>query len=380
MDKYVLLEGAKKNFGDFLIVDRAKKLLRKYKPGIEFVELPRWKPIDSYLEEVNAAKAIILCGGPAYNPKFYPGIYPLVKDLSSIRIPIIPFGLGWDAFPGDDVSCRYFTFTSSSLRLLQKIHSNCVFSSCRDYPTKRVLSRHGFKNVLMTGDPAWYDLKFIEKEFIPPYKINVIAFSLPQKRIYYKQSLAVVKVLKKLFPKSKLICTFHRGIEADKYTSIREARGLQELKAALEELSLCDEIVNLAYNLSRGMEIYSNCDLHVGYRLHAHILFLSHRKPSFLIEEDGRGRGFSETVGLYGIPASAHTTLGNFLDKGHLPGKLRGAFNRIGLVATSRRTVADELQDFISEELENGFLRFRGLGTVFKGYYRFMEQFLESLP
>lgn len=285
MDKYVLLVGAMKNFGDFLIVDRAKKLLRKHKPWVELIELPRWEPIDSHLEEVNSAKALILCGGPAYQPNFYPKIYPLTKDLDSIKVPIIPFGLGWYSFPGDDISWKQFSFTRSSLtrsslKLLRKIHNNCAFTSCRDYLTKRILAKYGFKNVLMTRDPAWYDVKFMKKRFEPPQKTEKIAFSLPQRRIYYSQSLTVAKALKQLFPKAKLICTFHRGFEADQYTSIREALSLQKLKTALE--GLCDEIVNIAYDLSKDIEIYRDCDLHVGYRLHGHIFFLSQRKPSFL--------------------------------------------------------------------------------------------------
>ena len=378
MNKYVLLVGAMKNFGDFLIVDRAKKLLRAHKPGVEFLELPRWEPINSHLEEVNTAKAIILCGGPAYQPKLYPKIYPLVEDLDSLNVPIIPFGLGWYEFPGDDISWKNFLFTDSSLKLLRKIHSNCAFSSCRDYLTKELLVRNGFKNVLMTGDPAWYDLEFMGKEFVPLQEIKRIGFSLPQRYLYHNQSVMAAEILKKLFPRAKLVCSFHRGISADQYTTIKEARRLQRLKETLE--SICDEVVDLSYDLARGGNVYRKCDLHVGYRLHAHILFLSQRKPSFLLEEDGRGRGFSEAIGLRGIPAYVRRPLSNFLDKRQFPRKMRGAFRRLNWIAAPRRTAAEELQNFIKEELDSDFIRFRGLSQIFDGYYQIMKQFLQSLP
>jgi len=378
MGKYVLLVGAMKNFGDFLIVDRAKRLLRAHRPGEKLMELPRWEPIYSHLEEVNAAKAIILCGGPAYQPNFYPKIYPLVEELDSIKVPIIPFGLGWYAFPGDDISWEQFYFTASSLKLLRKVHNSCSFTSCRDYLTKELLARYGFKNVLMTGDPAWYDLRFIGKEFIPPRKINTIALSLPQRYLYHDQSLKIAKAMKELLPRTKLICTFHRGIEADQYTSLTEAQRLQRLKKALK--IVCDEIINLGYSLTKGLETYRDCDLHIGYRLHAHILFLSQRKPSFLLEEDGRGRGFSEAIGLRSIPAYVRRPLSSFLDKRQFPRKVRGAFRRLNWIVVPRRTTAEELQNFVKEELDSDFIRFRGVSQIFDGYYQIMRQFLQSLP
>ncbi|EAO7496473.1 hypothetical protein AKL48_25425, partial [Salmonella enterica] len=92
---YTLLYGAKKNVGDFLILDRAIKLLKEHKPSEELHLVKRWLPIDEHLEVINKSKAIILCGGPAYQKDFYPGIYPLTKNLIDIKVPIVPFGLGW---------------------------------------------------------------------------------------------------------------------------------------------------------------------------------------------------------------------------------------------------------------------------------------------
>ncbi len=41
-------------------------------------------------------------------------------------------------------------------------------------------------------------------------------------------------------------------------------------------------------------------DLHIGYRVHTNIYFLSHRKPSILITEDSRGKGLLDTLGCVG--------------------------------------------------------------------------------
>ena len=44
------------------------------------------------------------------------------------------------------------------------------------------------------------------------------------------------------------------------------------------------------------IDLYSNCDLHIGYRVHAHVFMTSIKKPSILIKEDGRGEGMSEVI------------------------------------------------------------------------------------
>ena len=41
----VLLHGAKKNVGDFLIFERSKALIARHCRVDTFLELPRWKPL-----------------------------------------------------------------------------------------------------------------------------------------------------------------------------------------------------------------------------------------------------------------------------------------------------------------------------------------------
>jgi len=94
----VLLTGAKKNVGDFLIADRAKKLFSQFVDK-DIVELDRTLSLDGELEIINNSRGLVLCGGPAYAERMFPGIYPLVSNLDDIKVPIIPFGLGWNGRP-----------------------------------------------------------------------------------------------------------------------------------------------------------------------------------------------------------------------------------------------------------------------------------------
>ena len=45
------------------------------------------------------------------------------------------------------------------------------------------------------------------------------------------------------------------------------------------------------------MNYYSKVDLHIGYRVHAHIFMNSIAKKSILISEDGRAKGVKGVIG-----------------------------------------------------------------------------------
>src|SRR4029453_7482424 len=89
-------------------------------------------------------------------------------------------------------------------------------------------------------------------------------------------------------------CLFHRGLRADQFTSKKESAATLSLAAAATALGF--KVIDAAFDLSR-IAFYKNADLHVGYRVHAHLAFVSYRRPSLLIAEDGRGLGQAETLG-----------------------------------------------------------------------------------
>jgi len=287
----VILTGAIKNVGDYLIGSRARKLLRKFVDE-EIVELNRFNNLDEHLDVINSARAVFLCGGPAYAKNVYPGIYPLVSNLDDIKVPIIPFGLGWSGKPFGKP--EKFCFSQSGQQFLDKIHSNIDTSSCRDEITESILNRLGYTNVTMTGCPVWYDLDSIG---LPLSKnpIKKIVFTTPAKPSLIRQNHRLMKALKKQFPDAELICSFHRGIKPDRYTSYK--KGAFYTGMAVSAKSLGFRVVDVSYGVDQ-IDFYKECDLHVGYRVHAHLDFLSRRKPTVLINEDGRGQGMAKTLGL----------------------------------------------------------------------------------
>ena len=48
---------------------------------------------------------------------------------------------------------------------------------------------------------------------------------------------------------------------------------------------------------ARLVQHYNQCDLHIGYRVHAHSFMASISKPTVLLIEDGRGQALKEVIG-----------------------------------------------------------------------------------
>lgn len=410
MIMYTVLACTIKDAGDFLITERGEVLLKTYSKQNGILRLNNWQPLDDRLDEINKTKAIILCGGAGYSRNFYPEIFPPARNIDDIKVPIIPLGLGWVGYPMWQPD--KFSFSNSSKSLLQRIHQNCKATSCRDNITKEILNRHGFKNVIMTGCPAWYDLKSIGKKFEQPKEIHRVAVSMAGgEPKYFKLQVELLqevkKLLTRLYPQVELYAAFHRGIEEDRYTSRQEATALQQLKRIAEQLRY--RVVDASYGTSK-LEFYRECDFHVGFRVHAHIFFLSIRKPTFLLQIDGRGRGLSETLGLPDvaaasksrIPSGLYPRIAQFdlyskpptyiLDKMGIRKSVaplaRPLYHMVRAIQKSAATQTTSVNQKaigtivkdIETELINGFQRFQGLDSVLDSYFGEMVSFLKDLP
>jgi len=363
--------------GDFLIYDRSKALLRKHKGMQDYLELhSRRESLDSRLDEVNATKAVIICGGPGTVWNMYPRTYPLASNLDDIKVPIVIMGSGWYGVPGDDATLEQYRFNASTKGMFEKIRRQGSNIGVRDYLTESALKNNGITNVTMTGCPSWYDLEHLDDDFEAPATIKTVVFTPPARRIFQGQAVQVMKVLPRLFPWARLVCSFHRGIEADEQTPQEDARWMGQLALTAGELGY--EVMDTSYGLEK-VSFYEECDLHVGYRVHGHIYFLAKRKPSFLIHEDGRGRGTSEALGLPGIQGWERTLAGKVAAKVREP-HFSTLLGTRALDMRARKVTVDELEGYIKDELESGFDSFRHLPQTIRHHYQSMVGFLNTIP
>lgn len=375
---YILLSGAKKNLGDYLITERATKLLERFKPGCAFEHHPAWKPLDP--DRVRAAKAIVILGGPGYQPGFYPKIYPLVADVRAIACPIIPLGMGWKGIPGDEITLKSYRFTPESLAALQTISQRTRWLGCRDVLTVRVLKQAGLTNALLTGCPVWYDLASFGRAMRLPERVQRLVFTPAQVALFAEQSIAVARVLVDLFPRAEKICAFHRGIdENSEWTKPEERENNRRIADAASAMGF--DVRDVSGDLSK-VDFYDTCDFHVGYRVHAHIQFLSQRLPSLLLHEDGRGIGASETLELRGITAFERPIEAQVA--GGVPGGGPAPWKRLrtGLVKRYRASneVAEQVRGLLELDVATGFARYAGVGARIDAHLPTMQRFIEAIP
>ena len=288
----VILTGAVKNTGDFLIAHRAAQLLKKFIDP-EIIELSRFYPIEDHIQTINRAKALFLCGGPAYTRDIFDGIYKMSACFGDIKVPVIPFGLGWCGQPFPEY--ENFRFTDLSRDILRKIHNNIPVSSCRDVITEEILKKGGMENVIMTGCPVWYDLDFIERPKMQEREVTRVVVTPPANQRFLLQTIKLIHLVRSKFKKAQIYLSFHRGILPGIKTPPR--KGLAYLLEAFTGIIKGYKIKDVSGNLDK-IDFYRDCDLHIGYRVHAHLLFLSTGKHSILINEDGRGFAFSKSLGF----------------------------------------------------------------------------------
>lgn len=289
-----------KNVGDFLITGRAIELLEHIAPEYEYVLHPHWEKIED-IEFINNSEGIIILGGPGFQMNMYPGVYKLTDSLRDIKVPIHTLGTGWKGVPGDKTTERLYHFTNSAQQMLDTMNDTTAGMSCRDYQTKRALINNGYNNVTMTGCPVWYDIESLGKKFTAPKEIKRVVYTPAQDETFSEQSIEVLGFLINKYKNAEIIVSFHRGIGVvDEFTPKSDAENTKKLADKAEKMGA--KVVDVSYNRAK-LDFYDDCDLHVGYRVHAHIYFLSKRMPSILLHEDGRGNGVSEALESPGVNA-----------------------------------------------------------------------------
>lgn len=350
--QFVILTGAYKNAGDFLIAKRSRELLNNIFPNAKIIEIKRNEKLEKYLDIINESKALILAGGPLYLCDAYPNVMPLVSELEQIRTKIVTLGCGWSGNDDSSDAMYYeYQFSHSMRKLLDRIIQDQGYLSCRDWLTVAVLEQNGYKDCLMTGCPAWYDIKNIENtreventgevedtgeventreventenaegtENVDikrnVYKkekwiYNKICISDPAYPENFPLALRMIEIIKQSYKQANIIFLFHRGHTEDQYTDRKTAIKYQQF---YEKVNLMVKTFDISYN-SEGFKLYDDCDLHVGFRVHAHIYNLSRGNQSLLVEEDGRGAGVNDALGLARIRAYQNNRLRIFNEK-----------------------------------------------------------------
>lgn len=376
------------NVGDLLIERSVKSLIESVKGESEFVTFFREEPLDEHLETINSARAVLLPAFPIRDTPMYPVTYQLVEELQRIRVPLIPIGGNWNVYPGDHLSRERVRFSEETTSFLRFIADQVDVMSMREYHACRILHRHGIKNTLMTGDPAWYDLTTMGKPMKRVTSVERLVFSPPLSAYYVEQAERIIALLAELFPQAERVCAMHL---ADRKTLGGSAKATRDaalnpevaeknarVRTAAEQHGF--EVRDVSRDVSL-IDFYQACDLHVGYECHAHLAFLRNRIPSVLIAEDARGVGFNYTLNVGGFDGFCRSQTADW-ETGQSPITSGYCVNLSEFsLAPPRTQLAEEIRDFLREELDSGFRRYVGLPTFLdETYEKSMRPFLASLP
>jgi hypothetical protein len=286
----LVLHGAKVNAGDFLIRERGLAILRGLRPDQELVLHPRWEPVPPEL--FDRAAAVVLCGGPGLAPRFYPRVFPLVDQLDAHPTAILPLALGWSGAPSGK---PHRFFSRRSVEALRTIHSRIGWSGVRDDLSLELLRSAKVGEVRRTGCVAWYQQESLGQPFRSASKVRRLAFTPPAKRRPggLREAVGVMRRLRARYRDAERYCVFHRGMRAELAS---EAPTAERRATAIAARLLGFKVIDASRDVAT-LELYRDCDLHVGYRVHAHLCTLSYRRASLLVIEDGRGDGQAVTFG-----------------------------------------------------------------------------------
>ncbi len=203
-------------------------------------------------------------------------------------------GVGWKSESGTWRHSRDYRFTSDSLKLIHRAAESGHFSSVRDYHSENVLRHHGMTNVVTTGCPALFADQS-ERAAERPTTIRSVGFSLgvsflDSKRMRDQMRDIILKLSDQLAA-PRFVVAFHHslagGFLATNGASNEHLTRHREFAGWLTEQGI--EYADISGSAERMIDFYSQMDLHIGYRVHAHILMTSLSKNLILLADAGCG-------------------------------------------------------------------------------------------
>lgn len=292
---FALVTRAIHNVGDDLIHQRGRRLIEHVASGVELTPIQGWLKLSDSLSPAQVARlaGIIVPGGPGAR-RDLARVYPFLEEARSRNIPVSFLGVGSRFFPGTLGASRSL-LDPKTIASLRGLNTHAPIG-VRDHLTQHVLKSAGVM-AQVNGCPAWYSVPHLDTRPALPTSISRVALTPPADMLFLPQCVALMHATRALLPSARVLVGFHHGIVVDD-AAVSAAN--ETLVAQCRELGF--EACDLAAD-SAKLAIYEDCDLHIGYRVHAHIFFSSLRKPTFLLAEDSRGVGVLQTLAGVGMVA-----------------------------------------------------------------------------
>lgn len=285
MKKYVVVstypESGSKNIGDQLITNALVESIR-YRKGADVDIKIIWREAnwnDVKSDFIVADVIIFAC--LAIRPHMDSKEYPYLSELLALNLPLAVISAG-TALNVSSTSKTLFDYVSEDTKyLLKELAKQTIFFSTRGYLTQTFCKKIGMCNTHFSGDIAFFNENKEIKRFPNNKNIKKIVISDPHYASDYLSSFNIlVEGIKGLFPGAQIVIALHGNDQTI-------------LNYAIEK--------NIRYecifeNKNEGLSIYDKADLHVGYRVHAHVSSLKRGMYSYLLEQDGRGCDYGLSI------------------------------------------------------------------------------------
>ncbi|HVE53843.1 MAG TPA: polysaccharide pyruvyl transferase family protein [Ramlibacter sp.] len=289
------------NLGDgFILRAIERELGRAF--DVERVVSPRVAPSAGQKEAMLGSR-VLVGGANQLNDRYtvWPGL--TAAELRATPWTFVPMGVGIHGDPGFNDG-----MSPQTREILDVMHERVPFSSWRCPRTVDYLARalpHRRDQFLMTGCAVTYGPALLEGERFHGAEES-LAVTATERHDFWDRETALIDEAVRRFPKARKYFVVHQNFSPPApFERLRHAL-LRARPHALE-----DKVAGLrAYARSRGFEVvvpadadaclkfYRDVDVHVGTRLHAHLLFLSMNKRSWLVPVDGRSVGMAEALGF----------------------------------------------------------------------------------
>lgn len=285
----------KANIGDGFILNRIVRLLQP--ASCIHVFSTRTTLSDEDVEKINSTKALILAGANQLNDDF--SIVPDF-DLSrtlSIKVPIVPFGIG---VSGEKNRNRKMSEKTKSI--LRELHGRIRYSSWRCPLTVEYLTRYlpeVADRFVLTGCPVIYDEKLLNGTPFGSHDERVVV-TVTERGDFWEREAKTIDFVSRKFEKSEKRLSLHRSYpDVSKWSAVFQRRRYLQRKKIVDLHNYARDrgfTVVVPESVESCMAFYQGSDLHMGSRLHAHLFFLSQAKRSFLTYVDERMKGFSDML------------------------------------------------------------------------------------
>lgn len=332
-------EGSK-NIGDQLITNSLISDIQDINPNTSFEIVFRaenWNLVKDKI--LNADHVFFAC--LAIRKNMHSIQYPWLSKVIDSGVPFscIASGTSLSVTINQNI---YSELSSVTHELLQKINNKAVSFTTRGVMSQFFCETLNLNRCVFNGDIAFYNTKYSQVKFIDNQYIKNIVVSDPHRANAYLGSIKVLlDGLKELFPEAKIILAQH-GVNP-----------------VIEQFCKTEgvETIKIYEDPESGLDIYDKADLHVGYRVHAHVSALTRRKYSYLMEQDGRGCD-------YGLTLYRKISIPNYIDLPSIskPNVIfQKVFLRAAKILTASTSPAYQMLALIQADKNLGFQKFLGL-------------------